>query len=459
MKLVAVYFIQLLHAMIHMHGNEHAIQKLRRGDAAEADGVDVVPGAVRRDAGHEQAGGAVEQRDGALAVVLALLGPQEGALEEVPPRVAVHGQQVPGVEVVLVGRVAALGDLAALVPAVEVDTGAAVREVGDGRRVEGHARDHVVAVHHPERLHGHVGAHVAREHLVAHARLPVGDHGEQAVQDAPLPVERQQRREDGRQRGAEAVAGDHDVGVRVLLQLLLDLLAQRVVGQRLARDGVGGGLGERPRGVLAVLLLQAQRLEEADVDVAQLAHAQPRQVYVRGPVPHVEGLRAPERHHHHARVLCLVGEHERLRRVVAHELVPAVVEPYEVELPDVVDDVLDVGGVLVGDLGGHHAHLEHGEGAEADEPPVHVLLLHQRHRRAAALHVQVVVIAAGSGGGGDAHHLQPPVLWAAAGWQRLQLRPPVDHPDHGPEVGRLPVQWDHQLTCPCICRPLAAINS
>jgi hypothetical protein len=127
-------------------------------------------------------------------------------------------------------------------------------------------------------------------------------------------------------------------------------------------------------------------------------------------------------------------------------------------LPDVFDDVLDVGGVLVGDLGGHDGDLEDGEGAEADEPPVHVLLLDERHRRAAALaalHVDVIVVLPHRGcrlagaGGGDAHHLHPPVVGAAARRQRLQLRPPVDHRDHRPEVGRLPVQWDHQLTCQC----------
>lgn len=101
-------------------------------------------------------------------------------------------------------------------------------------------------------------------------------------------------------------------------------------------------------------------------------------------------------------------------------------------LPDIVDDVLDVGGVLIGDLGGHDGDLGDAvlfgeEVLAVDEVPPD-----ERHAGGGApAALQVVVLD--SGGGGRLH--------------RLQLRPPVDHGDHGPEVWRLPVQWDHQFNC------------
>lgn len=291
---------------------------------AEADGIDIVTRAMGGEAGEEEAGGAVDDGHGALPVVLPLFRPQEHGLEQVTPRVAVHGHDVLGVEVVLVRRVLAGGERPPGVPPVVVHARPAVPEVRHRRHVERHPRHDVVPVDHAlERDRGRrVGGEEAGERGVADAGLAVGVDSGDAGHDVGLAVEREERRERGGERAAEAVARDDDAGVGVAPELVAEHVAELVVSEGPADEGGGGGglAREGAGGVLGVHLLEAERLEEADMDVAHGGHAEPGEVDVGGPVLHVERLRATERHHDRRRVRGALRHHERLRRLRPDEL-------------------------------------------------------------------------------------------------------------------------------------------
>lgn len=345
-------------------------QRLERG-GAEPGGIHVVLRRVRRQAGNQEPDGPGGPHHPALRVHGTAHVADEEAAEQLPGRVGVLGRQEERREEVLVGL---LRHRRRPVEAVEVEAQAEVLEQERGV-VVGHPRHDVVAVDEPEVAARAVQVllHEPPQLRVPDAGLPVRVHARQAPQQGPFPVQRQHGREQHGQGAAEAVPRHHEAGARVRGQHRAQPLADGVVRVRARRRR----LGELrwPPGVL----LQAQRLHEAAVDLAHAGDLVPREVHVRAPLLRVERLRAAERDHHELRVRGPVREHEGLGGVGAAEFcrgartervainmhamqcnatelhcatdrrtVPTVEELQERHLPMAFDDGFDDEFVLVG---------------------------------------------------------------------------------------------------------------
>lgn len=105
-------------------------------------------------------------------------------------------------------------------------------------------------------------------------------------------------------------------------------------------------------------------------------------------------------------------------------------------LPNVIDNILDVGFVLIGELCSHDGDLDDI-----------ILPLDQGHLvTVAPTTLNIDALLHGLAAGDADQMLLQIIAGIDGGGRRLQLRPPVDHPDNRLEISCFP-KWYHQLTC------------